>query len=148
MVHSHGCGWLALLIVVTFWPAQPSIPCWQACWAAGVPSMPRAARQSISPTTRARQMCLPRADKYNEKIAEEGFVLLKNKGGALPVYTPESERNAAAEQPKVSVFGKNSVNLAYGGSGSGGGGRSLRKDAVRQPARGGISDQSRAGKVL
>ena len=70
---------------------------------------------------------LAAADKYNEKIAEEGFVLLKNKGGALPVYTPESERNAAAEQPKVSVFGKNSVNLAYGGSGSGGGGGASAK---------------------
>ena len=28
---------------------------------------------------------LAAADKYNEKIAEEGFVLLKNKRGALPV---------------------------------------------------------------
>ena len=43
-----------------------------------------------------------------EKICEEGMILLKNENNALPL------------QPKarVSVFGKNSVNLVYGGSGS------------------------------
>lgn len=46
-----------------------------------------------------------------ERICEEGFVLLKNKGEALPL----------ANGAKISVFGKNSVNLVYGGSGSGGG---------------------------
>ena len=48
------------------------------------------------------------------------MVLLKNKENALPVATPESEQNKASAKPKISVFGKNSVNLAYGGSGSGG----------------------------
>lgn len=48
----------------------------------------------------------------NREICEEGFVLLKNKNGALPIKTDA--------KPKISVFGKNSVNLAYGGSGSGG----------------------------
>ncbi len=46
-----------------------------------------------------------------ERICEEGFVLLKNDDGALPL----------AGGAKVSVFGKNSVNLVYGGTGSGGG---------------------------
>ena len=55
----------------------------------------------------------------SEEITEEGFVLLKNgKVGddpALPLETSSSAKK------KVSVFGKNSVNLVYGGSGSGAG---------------------------
>ncbi len=50
------------------------------------------------------------AQDVNLKMAEEGFVLLKNEGAALPL----------AKGAKISVFGKNSVNLSYGGSGSGG----------------------------
>lgn len=50
------------------------------------------------------------ARDMNRTICEEGMVLLKNEGSALPL----------AENSKISVFGKNSVNLAYGGSGSGG----------------------------
>lgn len=54
------------------------------------------------------------ADAFNEVICEEGFVLLKNEevsgSKALPL----------AEGESVSVFGKNSVNLVYGSSGSGG----------------------------
>lgn len=53
---------------------------------------------------------LNNAQALNRRVAEEGFVLLKNENGALPV-------KAGA---KISVFGKNSVNLSYGGSGSGG----------------------------
>ena len=61
------------------------------------------------------------ARAVNEEICEEGFVLLKNKDSALPLYTPATEGDkAASAAPKISVFGKNSVNLAYGGSGSGG----------------------------
>lgn len=75
----------------------------------------------------SKEAVLAAAEKYNEKIAEEGFVLLKNKDNALPVYTPESQEHATAEKPKVSIFGKNSVNLAYGGSGSGGGGGASAK---------------------
>ena len=43
-----------------------------------------------------------------KEICEEGMVLLKNADDTLPL-----QQNA-----KVSVFGKNSVNLVYGGSGS------------------------------
>ena len=53
---------------------------------------------------------LAAANAVNEQIAEEGIVLLKNDGNALPLE----------DGAKVSVFGKNSVNLVYGGSGSGG----------------------------
>ena len=48
------------------------------------------------------------ANDLNKKICEEGTVLLKNENSVLPL----------AEGTKVSVFGKNSVNLVYGGSGS------------------------------
>ena len=50
-----------------------------------------------------------KSNKINEEINEEGITLLKNKNNALPL-----KRGS-----KVSVFGKNSVNLSYGGSGSG-----------------------------
>ena len=50
-----------------------------------------------------------KANALNEKICEEGFVLLKNENNVLPLENAK----------KISVFGKNSVNLAYGGSGSG-----------------------------
>lgn len=59
-------------------------------------------------------------DALNVQIAEEGFTLLLNEDNALPIATPESVEDAAAERPRVSVFGKNSVNLVLGGSGSGG----------------------------
>lgn len=57
---------------------------------------------------------LAAANKVNEEICEEGFILLKN-DGVLPVKTD------GAKKVKVSVYGKNSVNLAYGSSGSVGG---------------------------
>lgn len=47
-------------------------------------------------------------NKVTEEICEEGMVLLKNENNALPL----------SSGAKVSVFGKNSVNLVYGGSGS------------------------------
>lgn len=46
-----------------------------------------------------------------EQINEQGIVLLKNDDNALPL---------TKDTPKVSVFGKNSVNMVYGGTGSGG----------------------------
>lgn len=60
------------------------------------------------------------ANKFNETICEEGFVLLKNEGNALPVPTTVSTVNKASANPKISVFGKNSYNIILGGSGSGG----------------------------
>lgn len=44
------------------------------------------------------------ADELNVEICEEGFTLLKNDGGALPL----------AENAKVSLFGKNSGDIFYG----------------------------------
>ena len=52
------------------------------------------------------------AAKVTEDIADEGMVLLKNDNNALPL------KKDANGKIKVSVFGKNSVNLVTGGSGS------------------------------
>jgi len=52
-------------------------------------------------------------EKLTEEICEEGFVLLKNENNALPLAT------SSTAKAKISVFGKNSTNLVYGGTGSG-----------------------------
>ena len=49
-------------------------------------------------------------DQINLEIAKEGFTLLVNEKDALPL---------AQTERKVSVFGKNSVDLVLSGSGSG-----------------------------
>lgn len=67
---------------------------------------------SVYPTQKAtnKAEAFANAQEVNLKFAEEGFVLLKNENAALPM-------NKGA---RISVFSKNSVNLSYGGSGSGG----------------------------
>lgn len=67
---------------------------------------------SVYPTQKAtnKAEAFANAQEVNLKLAEEGFVLLKNESAALPM-------NKGA---RISVFSKNSVNLSYGGSGSGG----------------------------
>lgn len=67
-------------------------------------------------TTKAES--LANGNKVSKEICEEGFVLLKNNDDALPLKPAET---------KVSVFGKNSVDMAIGGSGSGG---SVGRNAV------------------
>ncbi len=62
---------------------------------------------------------LAAADELNQEICEEGFVLLKNENSALPIATPVSDTTVTSK-PKVTVFGKSSVNLVYGSTGSGG----------------------------
>lgn len=58
----------------------------------------------------SKEEALLNAQMFNIELAKEGFVLLKNEDAALPL-----DKGA-----KISIFGKNSVNLSYGGSGSGG----------------------------
>ena len=62
---------------------------------------------------------LSAANDLNETICEEGFVLLKNEGNALPIATSVSDASVK-ENPRVTVFGKSSVNLVYGSTGSAG----------------------------
>ncbi len=61
------------------------------------------------------------ANALNERIEEEGIVLLKNENSALPL---------SADERNVTVFGKNSVNMVLGGTGSnaGSGGNSSKAD--------------------
>ena len=69
------------------------------------------------------------AQDLNVRLAEEGFVLLKNEASALPLQ----------KGAKISVFGKNSVNLSYGGSGSGGFDTSNNKDLYASLEEAGFS---------
>lgn len=75
---------------------------------------------SVYPTQKAtnKAEAFANAQEVNLKLAEEGFVLLKNENAALPM-------NKGA---RISVFSKNSVNLSYGSSGSGGFDTSNNKD--------------------
>ena len=65
-----------------------------------------------------KQKAFENGNNVVKEICEEGMVLLKNENDALPI---------AKEKPKVSVFGKNSVKLVYGGSGSAAPGDGERK---------------------
>lgn len=67
---------------------------------------------------KSKDEAFDKANETNVLLCEEGMTLLKNKDKALPLYTPVSDERVTAK-PRVSVFGKNSVNIAYGGSGSG-----------------------------
>ncbi|MDC7287481.1 glycoside hydrolase family 3 C-terminal domain-containing protein [Blautia schinkii] len=66
----------------------------------------------------SKEDALNAANKLNESICDEGFVLLKNEmvdnEKALPLKSDET----------ITVLGKNSVNIMYGSSGSGGSDRS------------------------
>ncbi len=68
-------------------------------------------------TTNSKEDAREKAADLTHDIAEEGITLLKNDNQALPL----------AEGAKISVFGKNSVNIVFGGSGSGGGDSSESK---------------------
>ncbi len=57
---------------------------------------------------------LAAANEFNEKIEEEGIILLKNDETDGKTLLPLDK------SVTVSVFGKNSVDLVYGGSGSSG----------------------------
>ena len=69
----------------------------------------------------SKEGALNAANALNVTICEEGFVLLKNEqvGGAKALPLQDGE--------KVTVLGKNSVNLVYGSSGSGGSDRTGAK---------------------
>ena len=68
-------------------------------------------------TTASKEEANENAARVTEEVAGEGFILLKNDNGALPL----------AKNASVSVFGKNSVDPVYGGTGSGGGDTTFEK---------------------
>ena len=71
--------------------------------------------------TSSKEEANERAFAITREIESDGAILLANHGETLPLK--EGER-------KVSVFGKNSVNLVYGGSGSGGGDTTFAKSTL------------------
>ena len=60
------------------------------------------------------------AADVTRRVAAEGDILLRNENDALPLKSGA----------RVSIFGKNSVNLVYGGSGSGGGDTTFTKKTI------------------
>ncbi len=67
-------------------------------------------------TASGKKDAYDRGNRLNETICEEGFVLLKNrKTAGRPALPLTSQEN------RISVFGKNSAGIVYGGTGSGGG---------------------------
>lgn len=80
----------------------------------GVFGHKRAIVDPNDPGTPFEQECNTKEEAYNngmavsKEICEEGMILLKNDNNALPMKSGT----------KVSIFGKNSVSLVYGGSGS------------------------------
>ena len=64
--------------------------------------------QYFTPDVESKEAALENGNQVTQRICEEGMVLLKNENNALPL----------AEGAKVSIFGRNSVDLVYGGSGS------------------------------
>lgn len=57
-----------------------------------------------------KEEVLNAANDFVVEVEKEGIVLLKNESGVLPL---------SSKDVRVSVFGKNSVNIVYSGSGSG-----------------------------
>ena len=80
-------------------------------------------------TTGSKEEARQAGAQLTQTIAEEGIVLLRNENGALPL----------AEGAKISVFGKNSVNIVFGGSGSGGGDTSQSKTLYESLEEAGFS---------
>jgi len=64
--------------------------------------------EDITGPSASKEEVLAKGNELTKEICEEGMVLLKNEDQALPLR----------QGSKVSVFGKNSVNPVYGGSGS------------------------------
>jgi len=76
------------------------------------------ARYLFDPDFDSKDEVFAAANKLNIEIAEEGFTLLRNEPLGAGGLTSLPLRGAA---PRVSVFGNNSIDLLYGGSGSGDG---------------------------
>lgn len=69
----------------------------------------------------SKEEVLNAANDFVIDVAKEGTVLLKNENQVLPL---------AAEGEHVSVFGKNSVNIVYSGSGSASGSSSTKQNTL------------------
>ena len=128
---------VALLLVATILATGPFRSIISTVLGGPGPIMREGVEQIYTSDYDSKQQSKEAGDELNVQIASEGFILLMNDGNGLPIRTPESETDTASERPKISVFGKNSVNLVYGGSGSGGSGEG--------PAVGGAPSSSASG---
>lgn len=112
---------VALLLVATILATGPFRSIISTVLGGPGPIMREGVEQIYTSDYNSKQESKEAGDALNVEIAGEGFILLMNDGDGLPIRTPESETDKADARPKISVFGKNSANLVYGGSGSGGG---------------------------
>lgn len=112
---------IALLLVATILVTGPFRSIIGTVLGGPGPIMREGVEQIYTSDYNSKQESKEAGDKLNEQIASEGFILLMNDGNGLPIRTPESDTDTASKRPRISVFGKNSANLVYGGSGSGGG---------------------------
>ena len=62
-----------------------------------------------SPKFSTKEEAVENGENVTRELSEEGFILLKNEGGALPLDTSDT----------VSLIGRGAVDPLYGGSGSG-----------------------------
>ena len=96
------------------WPALIASFLLTSCQAGGSPTLDRAAPFNRFVGEYNSSNSVKDAEKkLNGQIAEEGFVLLKNKDNALPFNTQTVK--------KISIFGKSSNGLVWNGGGSGSG---------------------------
>ena len=102
---------LAILITLTILEHGLLYPIFGSFLGGKTPIISDEYEQIYTSEYNSKKASVEAGDALNVKIEEEGAVLLLNEGNALPI----------AKGSKVSVFGKNSVNLVLGGSGSGGG---------------------------
>ena len=115
------CALVVLLAVVTVLSATVFFETFSSVLGGKRPVFADGIESVYLPDYESKEDTLEAANAFNEKICEEGFVLLRNENDVLPLKTPVSDESVSV-RPKISVFGKNSVNFVYGGSGSGGGG--------------------------
>ena len=110
---------LVFMLVVTLVATQSILIYETICSVIGGPQMVTSGTGDNSYTAdyKNKAETLAAANELSVKIEEEGIVLLKNEDDVLPIKTPVSDSSVSA-RPKVTVFGKNSVNLVLGGSGS------------------------------
>ena len=69
---------------------------------------------AFTPDFTSKDAAFNNGNEVAKQICEEGMILLKNDNNALPL----------AKGAKVTVFGRNSIDLVYGGSGSAAPGKS------------------------
>ena len=101
---------LVLLAVVTFLCATTFRSILGTVLGGKTPIMAPQSENVYQSDYASKEVAKQAGDAVNLEIAKEGFTLLVNENAALPLA--ENER-------KVSVFGKNSVDLVLSGSGSG-----------------------------